>query len=80
MEADTTIIDNDSIKDMFIVNINDTNTTSINNTDDGDPFWMILMDRSQLVMTLIGVIANIGTFVTLIKNKQVSFVLILHCY
>ena len=72
MEADTTIIDNDSIKGMFIVNINDTNATSINSTADGDPFWMILMDRSQLVMTLIGVIANIGTFVTLIKNKQVS--------
>ena len=33
---------------------------------------LVLLDRSQLIMTIIGVIANIGTSVTLIKNGQVS--------
>ena len=64
----------DLFNNLFPININDTftiNSTSANSTDDGDPFWIILMDRSQLVMTLIGVIANIGTSITLIKNKQV---------
>ena len=29
------------------------------------------LDRSQLIMTIVGVIANIGTSITLIKNGQV---------
>ena len=33
---------------------------------------MILLDRSQQVMTVIGVIANIGTSITLIRNGKVS--------
>ena len=33
---------------------------------------MILVDRSQQVMTIIGVIANMGTSITLIKNGQVG--------
>ena len=33
---------------------------------------LVLLDRSQLIMTIIGVIANIGTSITLIKNGQVS--------
>ena len=38
-----------------------------------DPSWlMTLVDRSQQVMTIVGVIANVGTSVTLIKNGQVS--------
>ena len=38
-----------------------------------DISWlMVLLDRSQQVMTIIGVIANIGTSITLIKNGQVS--------
>ena len=36
------------------------------------PLWIVLMDRSQLVMTIIGLIANIATSLTLIKNGQVS--------
>ena len=46
----------------------------VNNETTGtkDEFLLKLLDRSQLVMTTIGVIANIGTSVTLIKNKQVS--------
>ena len=38
-----------------------------------DPLWILFMDKSQLVMTIIGVIANIVTFVTLTVNGQVSF-------
>ena len=38
-----------------------------------DISWLIiLLDRSQQVMTIVGVIANIGTSITLIKNVQVS--------
>ena len=36
-----------------------------------DEFLLMLLDRSQLVMTIIGIIANIGTSITLMKNKQV---------
>ena len=46
---------------------------SINNKDDDDsPLWMILMDRSQLVMTIVGLVANMATSLTLIKNGQVG--------
>ena len=36
---------------------------------------IVFLDRSQLVMTIVGVIANTGTAVTLIKNGQVSVAL-----
>ena len=42
-------------------------------------FLLILLDRSQLVMTIIGVIANIGTSITLIKNGQVGTKIDLLC-
>ena len=42
-------------------------------SNEKDPLWMILIDRSQLVMTIIGFLANIATSITLIKNGQVSF-------
>ena len=46
---------------------------SINNKDDDDsPVWLILMDQSQLVMTVIGLVPNIATSLTLIKNGQVG--------
>ena len=35
-------------------------------------FFLIFLDRSQQVMTIVGVIANIGTSITLIKNGQVG--------
>ena len=35
----------------------------------------IFLDRSQLIMTIIGVIANIGTSITLIKNGQVGMII-----
>ena len=48
-----------------------------NDSDDGDsPLWMTLMDQSQLVMTIIGLIANMATTLVLIKNGQVGVPLI----
>ena len=35
-------------------------------------FLLMFLDRSQLVMTIIGVIANIGTSFVLFTNGQVS--------
>ena len=56
------------------------NTTSYYDdvTSSSGASWLItLVDRSQQVMTIIGVIANIVTSITLIKNGQVSVVLTL---
>ena len=39
--------------------------------DEDSPLWMVLMDQSQLVMTIVGFIANMATSITLIKNGQV---------
>ena len=38
---------------------------------ENDPLWIVFMDQSQLIMTIIGLVANIATSVTLIKNGQV---------
>ena len=48
-----------------------------NNNSDvirSDPLWIVFMDQSQLIMTIIGLVANIATSVTLIKNGQVRVV------
>ena len=43
--------------------------------------WLIiLLDRSQQVMTIIGLVANIGTSITLIINGQVGTKHDLFCY
>ena len=36
--------------------------------------WVISLQRSQLVLTIVGCVANIGTSLTLIKNGQVSMI------
>ena len=36
-----------------------------------DPAWILHFDRTQLVMTIIGLLANIGTTITLMVNGQV---------
>ena len=36
-----------------------------------DPLLILFMDQSQLIMTVIGLLANIATSITLIKNCQV---------
>ena len=56
------------------------NTTYHDNmtSSPSDTSWLItLVDRSQQVMTITGVIANIGTSITLIKNGQVNIPLTL---
>ena len=64
---DTTVINNS----LSIMNTNDTFNTNAVLAKSDDPLWVLFMDNSQLVMTLIGVIANTATFITLIKNKEV---------
>ena len=48
------------------------------NLDDDavQPLWSIFLDRSQLFMVIIGVIANVGTSITLMKNGQVNMIII----
>ena len=46
-----------------------------------DVSWlMVLLDRSQQIMTILGVIANIGTSITLIRNGKVSILDLLKFY
>ena len=55
------------------------NNISLNYTGGGeiiieegeDPAWILHFDRTKLVMTVIGLIANIGTTITLMVNGQV---------
>ena len=42
----------------------------------GNELLLIFLDRSQLVMTIIGVIANMGTSFVLFANGQVSKTLV----
>ena len=41
-------------------------------SDNKDSLLIIILDRSQLIMTSIGLVANVGTSTTLIKNGQVG--------
>ena len=70
-----------NVNDEINGNIDLSSALKMNDTSDdtlkqGDPLWMILMDRSQLIMTIIGLIANVGTSITLMKNKQVRAVIL----
>ena len=65
--------------DYILFNINATSyfNDNVDNNDDvnaDQPLWSIFLDRSQLFMVIIGVIANVGTSITLIKNGQVGMV------
>ena len=51
------------------------NTTHLNDTNNVKKMtrlWLIIMDQSQLVMAIVGLIANIATSITLMKNDQVK--------
>ena len=58
--------------------VNSTETFNNNNNDDhmnvdsSLDILLLLMDRSQLVMTIFELIANMATALTLIKNGQVG--------
>ena len=42
--------------------------------DEGeDPAWVLPLDRTKMVMIVIGLIANIGTTITLMVNGQVCW-------
>ena len=56
---------------LFTTNFNGTYPENVNGKKN-DNFWILFIDRSQLVMTIIGIIANIVTFMTLTTNGQVS--------
>ena len=57
--------------------VNSTETSNNNtkvdnkNTDSSLRILLLLMDRSQLVMAICGLLANMATALTLIKNGQV---------
>ena len=55
----------------YYIIINNNNDDHIN-VDSSLDILLLLMDRSQLVMTIFGLIANITTALTLIKNAQVG--------
>ena len=38
--------------------------------DNKDPLWKLIMDNSQLILTIIGTFANIATVITLSKNGE----------
>ena len=50
-------------------NLSASNSLILNNEDS---VWIIFLQQSQLIMTIVGIIANIGTSITLIKNGQVG--------
>ena len=60
-----------SMKSFENVTYYDNMTSTTNDTS----LLIILLDRSQLIMTIVGVIANIGTAITLIKNGQVGMII-----
>ena len=45
-----------------------------NATNDGKDLFKLLLDRSQLVLTSVGLLANSATVLTLIKNGEVSYI------
>ena len=58
----------DTETDMFYNNHTDTDAYD----EIDSPLWMMLMDRSQLIMTIVGFVANMATSITLLKNGQVK--------
>ena len=46
------------------------NVTLENRQTAGDPLWKLIMDKSQLTLTIIGTLANIATVITLSKHGE----------
>ena len=80
------------MKETFTVTTDNLTTDTINLpfsnsliSDNEDSIWVIFLQKSQLVMTIVGLLANIGTSTTLITNGQVgmksidAIVLIVYC-
>ena len=73
------------IEETFTVSSN--NLTNDNNdvpfshsliSDDEESLWVILLHKIQLVLTIIGFIANVVTSITLIKTGQVSMTILVN--
>ena len=43
-------------------------------SDNEESIWIIFLQESQLFVTIVGFVANIGTSTTLIKNGQVGVI------
>ena len=62
--------------------IGDNSTTENNHSyfsesfSNEDSVWVIVLQKSQLVMTIVGLIVNVGTSTTLIKNGQVGIIVL----
>ena len=66
-------MENSTFRDDHLFTMNEIVTYTNNvNVKQSDPIWILIMDRSQLIMTVVGVIANAVTFITLNVNGQVS--------
>ena len=65
--------------DMFnnISNNNYSGNDDVMVEEGEDPAWVLYMDRTKMVMTVIGFLANIGTTITLMVNGQVGIPCIL---
>ena len=69
------------MKETFTVSTDNLTTDTINLpfsnsliSDNEDSIWIIFLQESQLVVTIVGFFANIGTSTTLIKNGQVGVI------
>ena len=62
--------------DEFNFTSSNFNAMKLENTteNDDDDFFKLLLDRSQMVLTSVGLLANSATVITLIKNEQVSYI------
>ena len=55
--------------------LNETSTDGNSEKEEEETeLWMKIMDNSKLAMTIIGLIANLATAITLLKNGQVSWI------
>ena len=69
------------MKETFTVTTDNVTTDTMNLSfsnslisDNEDSIWIIFLQESQLVVTIVGFVANIGTSTTLIKNGQVGVI------
>ena len=69
------------MKETFTVTTDNLTTNTINLpfsnsliSDNENSIWVIFLQKSQLVMTIVGLVANIGTSTTLITNGQVGVI------
>ena len=70
--ADTQILSAKQSKNVNFTELLNYNHGDKDDKDDDDsPLWMVLMDQSQLIMTIVGLAANMATTSVLIKNGQV---------